>query len=73
MQVTKYHLNNYSIDGNTQALYKDCIQKKAKQVRWNGVRELEQRERHLILKEMCRGPGADPRMVRIGTGPPFDR
>ena len=39
----------------TQAIYKDCLQKKAKQVRWNGVKELEQRERHLILNEMYRG------------------
>ena len=55
MQVTKYHLNPHSVDGSTQALYKNCIQKKAKQVRWNGVKELEQRERHLILNEMWRG------------------
>ena len=55
MQVTKYHLNKHSVDGSTQALYKDCIQKKTKQVRWNGVKELEQRECHLILNEMCRG------------------
>ena len=55
MQVTKYHLNKHSVDGSTQVLYKDCIQQKAKQVRWNGVKEQEQRERHLILNEMCRG------------------
>ena len=55
MQVTKYHLNKHSVDGSTQALYKDCIQKKAKQVRWNGVKELEQRELRLIRNEMCRG------------------
>ncbi|XP_072020302.1 uncharacterized protein [Amphiura filiformis] len=55
MQVTKHHFNKYSIDGKTQTLYKDCLQRKAKQPRWNGVRELEQRERHLILNDMCRG------------------
>ncbi|XP_072039563.1 uncharacterized protein [Amphiura filiformis] len=31
MQVTKHHLNKYSIDGKTQTLYKDCLQRKAKQ------------------------------------------
>ena len=29
MQVAKYHLNKHSVDGSTQALYKECIQKKA--------------------------------------------
>ena len=38
MQVTKYHLNKHSVHGSTQVLYKDRIQKKAKQVRWNGVK-----------------------------------
>ncbi|XP_072022867.1 uncharacterized protein [Amphiura filiformis] len=55
MQVTKHYLNKYSIDGKTQTLYKDCLQRKEKQSRWNGVREFEQRERHLILNDMCRG------------------
>jgi hypothetical protein len=55
MQVTKYHLNKHSKDGSTQDLYKECLQKKAKQPRWNGVKELEQRERQLVINEMSRG------------------
>ena len=62
-QVIKHHLNKYSVDEKTQTLYKHCLQRKSKQSRWNGVRELKQRERHLILNEMCRGQTA-----RAGLG-----
>ena len=55
MQVTKYHLNKYSRDGKTQALYREALEKKKDKSRWNGVKELEQKERHLILNEMSRG------------------
>jgi len=55
MQVTKYHLNKYSSDDNTKTIYRECMKSKMKLSRWNGVKELEERERHLIINEMCRG------------------
>lgn len=55
MQLTKYHLNKYSRDGTTQTLYRETLERKKNLARWNGVKEIEQKERHLIINEMCRG------------------
>ena len=53
--LTKYHLNKYSQDGTTQTLYREVLEKKKKLARWNGVKEIEQKERHLVINELCRG------------------
>ncbi len=31
------------------------VLEKKKLARWNGVKEIEQKERHLVINEMCRG------------------
>ena len=55
MQVTKYHLNKYSTNNTTKRMYHEHMQDKQQLSRWNGVKELEERERHLLINEMCRG------------------
>ena len=51
-QLVKCHLNKNSQDSKSQMLYNK--QKPARQAakNWNGTKELEERERHLILNEM---------------------
>ena len=55
MQATKYHLNKYSTSTTTKKMYSESMQNKQKLSRWNGVKELENRERHLLINEICRG------------------
>ena len=51
-QLIKYHLNKNSLDSKSRKLYdqQKVSRKAAKQ--WNGTKELEERERHLVLNEM---------------------
>ena len=55
MQVVKYHIMKYAKDKETQSVYNHMVSRQEKKKNWNGVKELEERERHLIINELCRG------------------
>lgn len=55
MQVTKFHQLKYSIDSDTQLIYGHIANRLRRKKHWNGVIELEERERHLVLNDMCHG------------------
>ena len=55
MQVVKYHIMKYAKDKETQSVYNHMVLRQEKKKNWNGVKELEERERHLIINELCRG------------------
>ena len=73
-QVIKYHLNKYAKDEKCRDLYKHNAERKKELNNWNGIKELEQRERHLVLNEISNvgrgqtnraGLGLHPKMKRI--------
>ena len=55
MQVVKHHIVKYAIDPETQFIYGHMTCRLEKKKQWNGVKELHERERHLLLNELCRG------------------
>ena len=55
MQIVKYHQLKYAVDSSTQFIYGHIANHLRSKKRWNGIRELEERERHLALNELCRG------------------
>nr|XP_054769560.1 uncharacterized protein LOC129277399 [Lytechinus pictus] len=58
IQVVKYHIMKYAVDKETQFVYGHMLSRQGKKKQWNGVKELEERERHLFINELCRGqPG----------------
>ena len=55
MQLVKFHQLKYAVDSSTQFIYGHIANRLRSKKHWNGVRELEERERHLALNELCRG------------------
>ena len=55
MQLVKFHQLKYALDDSTQFIYGHIANRLRSKKHWNGVRELEERERHLALNELCRG------------------
>ena len=55
MQLGKYHILKYSVDEDTQFIYGHIAQCQGGKKQWNGVKELHERERHLIINELWRG------------------
>ena len=55
MQLVKFHQLKYAVDSSTQFIYGHIANRLQSKSHWNGVRELEERERHLALNELCRG------------------
>ncbi|XP_041471214.1 uncharacterized protein LOC121420617 [Lytechinus variegatus] len=48
----------YAVDKETQFVDGHMLSRQGKKKQWNGVKELEERERHLFINELCRGqPG----------------
>ena len=55
MQVVKYHIVKYAVDPETQFVYGHMTSRQQGKKQWNGVKELHERERHLLLNELCKG------------------
>ena len=55
VQLAKYHQLKYSIDSKTQLIYGHIANRMGLAKNWNGVKELQDKERHLVLNEICRG------------------
>lgn len=55
MQLIKYHILKYAVDRDTQYVYGHMLGRLGEKKNWNGVKELEERERHLVFKDLCRG------------------
>ena len=55
MQLVKFHQLKYAVDESTKFIYGHIANRLRAKKHWNGVRELEERERHLALNELCRG------------------
>ena len=55
MQLVKFHQLKYAVDSSFQFIYGHIANRLRSKKHWNGVRELEERERHLALNELCRG------------------
>ena len=55
MQLVKFHILKYSVDEETQFVYGHMMERLRGKKNWNGVKELEDRERHLFVNELCRG------------------
>ena len=54
-QLIKYHQLKYAADPTTNFIYGHIANRLMKKKQWNGVRELEEKERHLALNVLCRG------------------
>ena len=63
MQVIKYHQLKYSVDEDIQFVYGHMENRLGTNKRWNGVRELIERERQQVINELCRG-----QVSRAGLG-----
>ncbi len=53
MQLVKFHIVKHSEDPKCRQLYQDKRCRKGDAKQWNGVAELEERERHLVLDELA--------------------
>lgn len=51
----KYHIVKYAVDPETQLVYAHMASRQRGKNQWNDVKELQEKERFLLLNELCKG------------------
>ena len=73
MQVVKHHIVKYAVDPETQFVDGHMAARQAGKKQWNGVKELQERERHLLLNELCKGQHTRQGLGFTKTGKRIDQ
>ena len=73
MQVVKHHIVKYAVDPETKFVCGHMTARQAGKNQWNGVKELQERERHLLLNELCKGQHTRQGLGFTKTGKRIDQ